>query len=93
MVGGGKGCRDILELALEGRLQTISMQVMCVVDNDPHAPGAAFAQEHNIPVLQINRWETLLEDHMARAAAADLDAEFIKAVFELIHAQSVRRQL
>lgn len=50
-------------------------------------------QEHNVPVLQIGRWETLLEDHIAKAKQAGLDADFIKAVFELIHAQAVKRQL
>jgi len=49
-------------------------------------------QQHNISVLQINRWENLLKDHMAKAEKLDLDAEFIKAVFELIHAQAVKRQ-
>jgi len=51
IIGGGKGCRDILELALEGRLQTISLRVMCVIDPSPDAPGMAYAREHNIPVL------------------------------------------
>ena len=50
-------------------------------------------QEHNIPVLQIGRWETLLEDHIAKAKQAGLDTDFIKALFELIHAQAVKRQL
>jgi chorismate mutase len=49
--------------------------------------------EHNIPVLQLNRWETILKDHVARAQQTGLDSEFIKAVFELIHAQSVKKQL
>jgi len=50
-------------------------------------------QQHGIPVLQINRWETLLEDHIAKAEQLGLDTDFIKAVFELIHAQAVKRQL
>ena len=50
-------------------------------------------QQHNIPVLQLNRWEYLLEDHIARAQQAGLDADFIKAVFELIHTQAVKKQL
>ena len=49
--------------------------------------------EQNIPVLQLNRWETLLEDHIAKAQQVGLDGEFIKAVFELIHAQAVKKQL
>jgi chorismate mutase len=50
-------------------------------------------QEHCIPVLQITRWETLLEDHLAQAEKLGLDTDFIKALFELIHAQAVKRQL
>ncbi len=50
-------------------------------------------QKHNIPVLQIGRWETLLEDHIAKARQLGLDADFIKALFELIHAQAIKRQL
>ncbi len=50
-------------------------------------------REHEVPVLQLGRWEDLLEDHMAQAREAGLEAEFVKAVFELIHAEAVRRQL
>jgi len=49
-------------------------------------------EQHNISVLQINRWENLLKDHMAKAKQLNLDTEFIKDVFELIHAQAVKRQ-
>jgi chorismate mutase len=50
-------------------------------------------QQHGITVLQINRWENLLQDHTAKARRLGLDSEFIKAVFELVHAQAVKRQL
>jgi chorismate mutase len=50
-------------------------------------------QQHNIPVLQMHRWENLLQDHIARAEQLGLDSEFVKSVFELIHAQAVKRQL
>ncbi len=50
-------------------------------------------QQHNISVLQINRWENLLKDHMTKGQQLGLESEFIKAVFELIHAQAVKRQL
>jgi chorismate mutase len=50
-------------------------------------------QQHHIPVLQIGRWENLLEDHIAKAQKLGLDADFTKALFELIHAQAVKRQL
>jgi chorismate mutase len=50
-------------------------------------------QEHGMTVLQLQRWENLLADHMARAEQLGLDSEFVKAVFELIHAQAIKRQL
>jgi chorismate mutase len=50
-------------------------------------------QQHNIPVLQLDRWENLLEDHLAKAKKLGLDTEFTKALFELIHAQAIKRQL
>ncbi|MFH1680139.1 MAG: chorismate mutase, partial [Candidatus Eisenbacteria bacterium] len=49
-------------------------------------------ERHNIAVLQMDRWGELLEDHLARAEERGMSPEFIKAVFELIHAQAVQRQ-
>lgn len=50
-------------------------------------------QQHDIPVFQIDRWEMLLKDHMTRAQKSGLDPNFIKAIFEIIHAQAVKKQL
>ena len=50
-------------------------------------------QEHNIPVLQLTRWEHLLKDHIAKAEQLGLESEFIKAIFELIHTHAIKRQL
>lgn len=50
-------------------------------------------QQHGITVLQLHRWENLLADHMTKGEQLGLDSEFIKAVFELIHAQAIKRQL
>ncbi len=50
-------------------------------------------QQHGIPVLQLERWENLLESHIAKAKQLGLDEDFIKTLFEIIHAQAVRRQL
>jgi chorismate mutase len=50
-------------------------------------------QQYQIPVLQIDRWESLLKDHIDKAQQKGLEGEFIKAIFELIHAQAVKKQL
>lgn len=50
-------------------------------------------QKYEISVLQLGRWENLLEDHIAKARGMGLDADFVKAVFEEIHTYAVRKQL
>jgi chorismate mutase len=50
-------------------------------------------QQHGIPVLQLERWENLLGSHIAKGKELGLDEDFIKALFELIHAQAVKQQL
>ncbi len=50
-------------------------------------------RRNDIPVLQLERWEDLLEDHLARAEGKGLDSRLIKALFELIHAKAVELQL
>ncbi|MBM4025200.1 MAG: 3-deoxy-7-phosphoheptulonate synthase [Planctomycetes bacterium] len=50
-------------------------------------------RQHNIPVLQLERWENLLEKHLAKAKELGLDEDFIKSLFEIIHTQAIKRQL
>lgn len=50
-------------------------------------------RRHDIPVLQLARWEDLLSDHLRRAEEIGLDTRFVKAVFEIIHAKAVELQL
>jgi chorismate mutase len=50
-------------------------------------------RDNDIPVLQIHRWENLLEDHLRKAKQLGLDEEFVKSIFELIHVHSVKRQI
>ncbi len=44
-VGGGRGCRAVLELVVQRRLATLSLEILGVVDRDPMAPGMEFARE------------------------------------------------
>ena len=45
-IGGGHGCRDVLELVVEHRLATLSLEILGVVDINPVAPGMIFARMH-----------------------------------------------
>lgn len=48
IIGGGKGCQAIIELARGAFLQELSLDVVCVVDPDPNATGMIFARRHNL---------------------------------------------
>ncbi len=50
-------------------------------------------QRYEISVLQLDRWESLLEDHIATAQQIGLDGDFVKEIFEVIHTHAVKKQL
>jgi len=53
---------------------------------------AHFKKEHNIPILQINRWEDVLKQILSYAKDMELDTEFIESLFNLLHKTSIDYQ-
>jgi PAS domain S-box-containing protein len=51
IIGGGKGCRAILELATSSFLREFTLDVRCVVDTDSDAPGMLMARRMNIRTI------------------------------------------
>lgn len=49
-------------------------------------------RENNVSTLQVSRWAALLEDRASRAASLGLAPEYARALYEIIHRESVRRQ-
>lgn len=49
----------------------------------------AVKKEENLSVLQLNRWQTVLEQRAGWAEESGLSADFAKALFRCIHAESV----
>ncbi len=47
---------------------------------------------NNLPILQLDRWKNLLQDHLSEAEKKHLSPEFIRKIFETIHSESVRLQ-
>ncbi len=45
IVGGGKGCRAVIDLAAGAFLKELTLDIQCVVDIDPEAPGMLRAGE------------------------------------------------
>lgn len=52
-----------------------------------------FKKEHNLAVLQVDRWNKILNDRINKGVAAGLDKDFVEDVFEAIHQASINRQL
>jgi chorismate mutase len=53
---------------------------------------ADYKRENNVSTLQVSRWTALLEDRVSRAESLGLTAEYARALYEIIHRESVRRQ-
>ncbi len=78
-VGGGEGCRAVLELVVQKRLATLSLDILGVVDIRPDAPGMRFAREHG--------WATFMELDSALALHG------LELVIELTGIDSVRDEI
>ena len=50
-------------------------------------------KEHDMPILQTSRYDEIIKKRMAEGSSMGMDADFMKAVFEAIHAESVRQQM
>jgi chorismate mutase len=52
-----------------------------------------FKKEHDMTVLQTNRYSEILDKRGAQGALCGMSPDFMKKVFEAIHEESVRQQL
>ena len=52
-----------------------------------------YKKEHDMPILQTSRYDEIIKKRMAEGSSMGMDADFMKAVFEAIHAESVRQQM
>lgn len=52
-----------------------------------------FKKEHNITVLQSQRYSEIIEKRGLQGAQCGMDSKFMENVFEAIHAESVREQM
>lgn len=51
-----------------------------------------YKKDNNITILQVNRWEEILNKRISYGKALKLSPEFTEKMLELIHAESIRRQ-
>ena len=51
-----------------------------------------YKKEHNMPILQVQRYDEILQNRISQAVEMGMDAEFMKTVLVAIHEESVRHQ-
>jgi len=79
---------------LRGRIDAIDHEIMEVLAQRMGIVKqiGLYKKENKVTALQINRWAQIMEDRSHLAEKLDLDDAFIKALFQLIHEDSVRQQ-
>jgi chorismate mutase len=51
-----------------------------------------YKKEHNMPILQAQRYDEILQNRVSQAEKMGMDGEFMKTVLVAIHEESVRHQ-
>ncbi len=49
-------------------------------------------KENNVTILQVGRYENILNDKVSKGEDENLSAEFVKTIYEFIHQNSIMRQ-
>ena len=51
-----------------------------------------YKKENNITILQLKRWQHIIEDRLAIGTSLGLDPAFLLSMLELVHEASIQRQ-
>lgn len=51
-----------------------------------------YKKNHNMTILQVNRWKQVLEDRLHQAQHLGLDEKLVKDIYQILHNQSVKIQ-
>jgi chorismate mutase len=51
-----------------------------------------YKKDNNVTILQVNRWDEILNKRTAYARALNLNTDFAEKLLELMHAESIRKQ-
>ncbi|MCB0808898.1 MAG: chorismate mutase, partial [Flavobacteriales bacterium] len=87
--------------ALKDRLQALRDQIDRIDEDIAHKLGARldiaerigeYKAEHNVAILQPERWEAILQRQLALARELGLGEAFVETFMNAIHEESIRRQ-
>lgn len=72
---------------LDGELIDLLAKRMQIVDEI-----GLYKKSHNITILQLKRWQHIIEDRLAIGENFGLDRKFLLQLLELVHEASIQRQ-
>jgi chorismate mutase len=72
---------------LDSQLIEVIAQRMNLVDDI-----AELKKDNDVTILQVSRYQEMLEDRLDKAEKLKVRPEFIKLIFEQIHQNSIKRQ-
>ena len=52
-----------------------------------------YKKEHNMPILQAQRYDEILKDRIMQAEKMGMSGEFMKTVLMAIHEESIKQQM
>jgi len=79
---------------LRSKIDDVDTQLLEVVSTRMQLVDeiAMHKKEHNITILQINRYEEIINKRIAQGERLHLKKEFVKLLYEMIHNNSIKRQ-
>ena len=86
---------DILLQELRSRIDIIDDELLNLLAKRSEISSriGVIKKENNLAVLQLDRWNSILSNHIEKGKLLDLKESLVKEIFEAIHKDSIDRQL
>ena len=86
---------DVLLQELRSRIDSIDDELLNLLAQRSEISSkiGIIKKEHNLTVLQLDRWNSILSNHIEKGKSIGLNENLVKDIFELIHKDSIDRQL
>ena len=80
--------------SLRGEIDDIDSELLQLLARrmEVSAQIGEYKKNHNVTVVQMDRWKKILDDHIATGQDLGLSSQLINKVFEAIHQASIERQ-
>jgi chorismate mutase len=91
--GNGLNGQHTLEFLRE-EMDTVDNMLLEVIGKriDLTKKLGEYKKSHNMTILQVNRWQQVLEDRLKQAEYLGLDEKLVREIYQLLHNQSVKIQ-